>query len=120
MALLHPQDLLNLSRISKHFRKILMHRSSKGMWAAARKNANNMPAPPDVLSEPKYASLLFERECQASNPDTSLSHCRILYSSLVMYAGLWYISCRQSELCHLSKTMWCLLEGEVSIFVVRC
>ncbi|KAI0781575.1 hypothetical protein BC629DRAFT_566856 [Irpex lacteus] len=65
MALLCPSDLLNISRVSRHFRKILLHRSSKGMWVAARKNARDPPLPPDSLSEPKYASLLFEHTCQA-------------------------------------------------------
>ena len=33
---------------------------------AARKNAQDMPPPPDFLSEPKYASFVFEHDCQAS------------------------------------------------------
>ncbi|KAI0086762.1 hypothetical protein BDY19DRAFT_327671 [Irpex rosettiformis] len=65
VALLHPRDLLNISRVSRHFRGILMSRTSKGMWAAARKNVQNPPVPPGVLSEPKYASVLFEHDCQA-------------------------------------------------------
>ena len=69
MARLHPRDLLSLSRVSRHLRGILMSRSSRGMWIAARKNAQNPPPPPDELSEPKYASVLFERDCQASTSD---------------------------------------------------
>ncbi|KAI0338129.1 hypothetical protein BDW22DRAFT_813135 [Trametopsis cervina] len=63
MAYLHPTDLLRLSRVSKWFRAMLMSRSSKCMWAAARKNVDGLPAPPSVVSEPKYAALVFEQTC---------------------------------------------------------
>ncbi|KAI0338123.1 hypothetical protein BDW22DRAFT_1363238 [Trametopsis cervina] len=65
MAFLHPLDLLHLSRVSRSFRKILLHRSSRLMWVAARRNANNPPDPPSHLSEPKYAALVFEHSCMA-------------------------------------------------------
>ena len=67
MAWLHPQDLLSLARASRQLRTILMSRCFKGMWAAARRNVQGLPPPPHILSEPKYASVLFERDCQASH-----------------------------------------------------
>ncbi|KAI0338143.1 hypothetical protein BDW22DRAFT_1363265 [Trametopsis cervina] len=63
MTHLHPSDLLHLSRVSKAFRAILMSRSSKRMWAAARANVDGLPEPPNIVSEPKYAALLFDRTC---------------------------------------------------------
>ncbi|KAI0781594.1 hypothetical protein BC629DRAFT_568188 [Irpex lacteus] len=82
MTFLCPLDLLSLSRVSRHFRKILLHRSSKGMWAAARKNARDPPTPPDSLSEPKYANLLFEHNCLVSFP---LMAC--MKSSKIVYTN---------------------------------
>ncbi|KAI0338131.1 hypothetical protein BDW22DRAFT_813003 [Trametopsis cervina] len=63
MSYLLPSDLLHLSRVSKWFRTILMSRSSSRMWVAARMNIDGLPAPPQVVSEPKYAALFFERMC---------------------------------------------------------
>ncbi|KAI0781607.1 hypothetical protein BC629DRAFT_569801 [Irpex lacteus] len=60
---LSPQDLLQLSRVSHHFRKIMLHPSSENMWVVARRNMKNPPPPPKGLSESKYASLLFEHRC---------------------------------------------------------
>lgn len=63
LSLLGPADLLHLSRVSKRIRKILLHPSARGMWAASRKNMNGLPVIPDGLSEPYYASLLFDQHC---------------------------------------------------------
>ena len=61
---LHPLDLLHLARVSKHFRQTFMVKSARNLWAAARQNVpEDLPAPPDYLSEPQYASILFEHFC---------------------------------------------------------
>ncbi|KLO15292.1 hypothetical protein SCHPADRAFT_275443 [Schizopora paradoxa] len=55
---LSPDDLLRLSRTSKHSRDILMSKTSKHIWVASRKTLNVPDCPPD-LSEPQYADLIF-------------------------------------------------------------
>lgn len=60
---LMPGDLTSLSRSSKAFRKLLMHRSSSTIWQAARLNIPDLPACPPELSEPAYANLLFSSHC---------------------------------------------------------
>ncbi|TFK88776.1 hypothetical protein K466DRAFT_56620 [Polyporus arcularius HHB13444] len=61
---LKPVDLLHLARVSSAFRKMLLSRSSRRIWIAARNNiVPEIPDGPDDLSEPRYARLLFERDC---------------------------------------------------------
>ncbi|KAI0692987.1 hypothetical protein C8T65DRAFT_833816 [Cerioporus squamosus] len=61
---LKPVDILHLSRVSSPFQKMLLSRTSRRVWAAARRNiVPEIPAGPDDLSEPLYARLLFERDC---------------------------------------------------------
>ena len=60
---LKPLDLLQLSRVSKDFRRQFGSRSSKALWAAVRKNAEEIPEPPPHISELKLASFLFEHSC---------------------------------------------------------
>ncbi|GJE93547.1 F-box protein [Phanerochaete sordida] len=59
---LTPKELLALSRTSKHFRTMLMHRSGKHFWAAARLNVG-LPEPPQHISEPRLAAMLFSSTC---------------------------------------------------------
>ncbi|KAK0490422.1 hypothetical protein IW261DRAFT_1325568, partial [Armillaria novae-zelandiae] len=62
---LEPQDLLHLSRTSKPLRVILLDRSAAlSVWKRARRNLENFPGIVDGLSEPRYASLLFDTYCQ--------------------------------------------------------
>lgn len=37
---------------------------SRHIWVASRRNMNSMPDCPPDLSEPQYASLMFEHHCQ--------------------------------------------------------
>ncbi|KIM79363.1 hypothetical protein PILCRDRAFT_823618 [Piloderma croceum F 1598] len=62
---LEPLDILQLSRVSKHFRTTFASQSSRHNWVAARRNISSMPDCPNDLSEPQYASLMFEHNCQA-------------------------------------------------------
>ncbi|GJE93546.1 hypothetical protein PsYK624_097050 [Phanerochaete sordida] len=59
---LTPKDLLHLSRTSKHFRAMFMHRAQKHLWAAARRNVG-LPDPPEHISEPRVAAVLFSSTC---------------------------------------------------------
>ncbi len=61
---LEPRDLLHLCRTNKFLRSILLDRNSLGVWRSARQNLNGLPDLPEDLSEPRYASLLFDKYCQ--------------------------------------------------------
>lgn len=54
-------DLVNLSRTSKALRRLLMSRKSMWVWIAARRNTGvtGAPDPPEDMSEPAWALLLF-------------------------------------------------------------
>lgn len=60
-AELGPMDLVNLARTSKALRGVLMSRKSIWVWLIARQNAGatKVPDPPDDMSEPAWALLLF-------------------------------------------------------------
>ncbi|KAL5520406.1 hypothetical protein ACEPAG_9630 [Sanghuangporus baumii] len=61
---LMPLDLLYLSRSNRSLYTVLMSKSSRPTWIACR-NAIQMPPCPPNLNEPQYASLHFEKTCQA-------------------------------------------------------
>jgi hypothetical protein len=58
---LGPMDLVNLARANKALRGVLMSRKSIWVWLIARQNAGatKVPDPPDDMSEPAWALLLF-------------------------------------------------------------
>ncbi|KAI0270432.1 hypothetical protein BC834DRAFT_513957 [Gloeopeniophorella convolvens] len=65
---MQPADLLSLARTSKDLRGVLMLRRSTSVWMAARRNVDvaSVPDPPEWLSEPAWAHLLFgPRICTA-------------------------------------------------------
>ncbi|KAH9019534.1 hypothetical protein EDB84DRAFT_1275725 [Lactarius hengduanensis] len=68
-----PMDLLNLARTSNTLRQVLMSRKSTSVWIAARRNAGAtvVPEPPEDMSEPAWAQLLFGppvcSQCSARN-----------------------------------------------------
>ncbi|KDQ62605.1 hypothetical protein JAAARDRAFT_465990 [Jaapia argillacea MUCL 33604] len=63
---LTPKDLLHLARSSNAFRGLLLDRSwATLLWVNARSNVpTGLPACPSHLSEPCYASLIFDSVCQ--------------------------------------------------------
>ncbi|KAJ7596354.1 hypothetical protein C8J56DRAFT_917247 [Mycena floridula] len=58
-----PYDLLRMSRLNKDLRRVLISRSSITVWKSARSNDNECPNPPDGMSEPAWANLLFDAHC---------------------------------------------------------
>ena len=60
---LEPLDILQLSRVSQHFRSTFASKHSRHIWVAARRNIS-MPECPSDLTELQYASLMFEQTCQ--------------------------------------------------------
>ncbi|KAG6873374.1 hypothetical protein C0995_016483 [Termitomyces sp. Mi166 len=60
---LDPIDILNLSRVSKPLRNILMRRSAAYIWKNARARIPGLPECPVDMSEPAYTNLyLAERK----------------------------------------------------------
>ncbi|KAJ7109224.1 hypothetical protein C8R44DRAFT_986255 [Mycena epipterygia] len=64
---MEPGGLLNFARTTKKIRSILMSSDSSFIWRAARKNVTGTPAPdpPDDMSEPAWANLLYtpQKQC---------------------------------------------------------
>ncbi|KAJ7724256.1 hypothetical protein B0H16DRAFT_1596898 [Mycena metata] len=61
---LQPLDLLRLSRTSKEFRNLLMHRSSITVWRASLSQVPGLPPCPPGMNEPSWISLAFDPTCQ--------------------------------------------------------
>ncbi|KAI0082828.1 hypothetical protein K474DRAFT_32293 [Panus rudis PR-1116 ss-1] len=62
---LQPLDLLRLARSTKSFRNLLMSRTSAFIWKEARNNVeHDFPECPEDMSEPRYASFVFENFCE--------------------------------------------------------
>lgn len=60
-----PRDLLSLARVNKAFRFQFMSRRARLVWRASLENVPGLPPCPPDLTEPQYASLLFENYCFA-------------------------------------------------------
>ncbi|KZT30909.1 hypothetical protein NEOLEDRAFT_45258 [Neolentinus lepideus HHB14362 ss-1] len=61
--LLHPSDLLRLSRTSKSLRSCLLNPSATTVWKRTRGNVEGIPECPPNLTESQYAHLIFEHVC---------------------------------------------------------
>lgn len=64
--LLHPKDLLNLSRANKNFRRTLYSPAMNTMWKAKREEFEG-PEPPSNYTEAKWFSFLFNTTCMVSD-----------------------------------------------------
>ncbi|KAJ7109867.1 hypothetical protein C8R44DRAFT_265323 [Mycena epipterygia] len=60
---LQPLDVLRLSRTSKEFRSLLMHKSSITIWRSSLSNVPNLPPCPIGMTEPQWTSLVFDPTC---------------------------------------------------------
>ncbi|CAE6370403.1 unnamed protein product, partial [Rhizoctonia solani] len=58
-----PLDLIHLSRATRLFRSIFMRRSAADVWRATFTNIGLPPCPDSVMSEPRYAALMFLEQC---------------------------------------------------------
>ncbi|KAJ6520162.1 hypothetical protein C8R45DRAFT_954111 [Mycena sanguinolenta] len=61
---LHPLDVLRLSRTSKEFRELLMHKSARPIWRSSLNNVEDMPPCPPHMNEVQWTSLAFDATCQ--------------------------------------------------------
>jgi hypothetical protein len=73
---LGPMDLLNVARTNKDLRQFLMSRKSILVWVYARRNAGatKVPDPPEDMSEPAWALLLFGPAVCSVRSQCSFSH----------------------------------------------
>ena len=62
---LHPKDLLELSRSSRHLHSLLMTSGASPYWRVARRSIE-LPDAPQTINEAQYASLMFEQKCTVS------------------------------------------------------
>ncbi|TFK42253.1 hypothetical protein BDQ12DRAFT_677886 [Crucibulum laeve] len=58
-----PTDILNLSRTTKDFRRVLLHRSATSIWKSAVTNVPNFPECPEDMSLPAWISLAYDCHC---------------------------------------------------------
>lgn len=75
-------DILSLSRCNKHLWKTLTAPSAAFIWKKTRKDAipEPMPEPPSTLSEPTYASMVFDGgKCEVSETLLFNPHCSLSY-----------------------------------------
>ncbi|KZV99511.1 hypothetical protein EXIGLDRAFT_831452 [Exidia glandulosa HHB12029] len=80
--MLHPRDLLALSRTTKAVRAVLLNRSATSVWLFAMDAVNDgdaqdggevfrLPPCPDNLVIPQYASLVFDTFCNHCGKDNA-------------------------------------------------
>ena len=67
-----PMDLLNLTRTTKAFRRLLMSRSNVTMWKKALEQDPDLPACPSDLNEVEYTRLVYDNHCYVSIASTFL------------------------------------------------
>lgn len=60
---LHPYDLLRISRTTKEFRRILLHKSSISTWKSSFEEIRDLPPCPPEMCEPAWANLVFSPHC---------------------------------------------------------
>ncbi|KAG8795250.1 hypothetical protein FRC12_016597, partial [Ceratobasidium sp. 428] len=66
---LEPMDVIFLARLNKHFRNLLITRSSIGIWRRLIDNTFGLPGCPPGMSEPRYLALVFLDTCTSCGKD---------------------------------------------------
>ncbi|KAF8602617.1 hypothetical protein BDV93DRAFT_443881, partial [Ceratobasidium sp. AG-I] len=63
MTYLKAEELLFFARTTKHFRKVLMKRSSACIWRRALEDLEGLPQCPPTMAEPQFIALVFTEDC---------------------------------------------------------
>ncbi|KAJ7775127.1 hypothetical protein B0H16DRAFT_86814 [Mycena metata] len=97
-SLLHPLDLIMLTRTTKPFRRFLLNRANVGIWRAtfAAVHAAGLPECPPYASELAWARLVFEKTCHICSTT--------LRVDLAMDPVWWEFSARYCGDCMDSET----------------
>ena len=74
ISYVHPLDLLNLCRVSKHFRAFFMSQTETVLWNRVLSQMPKLPPCPEDLTHPQYTFLLFERPCMVGYWSTTPQH----------------------------------------------
>ncbi|KAI0794311.1 hypothetical protein C8Q74DRAFT_1445734 [Fomes fomentarius] len=89
---LDPQDLLNMSRTCKKFRKFFLHRNNEKLWDSVVSNAEGLPPRPPWMSVQGFIHLLFSptcHNCGASNVRKALWPWFVRYCGKCMDELTW-------------------------------
>ena len=68
VSYLDSEDLLKLCRLSKGSRALFLSKNSAAVWRNVLARVADLPKCPQDLTEPQYASLIFDKFCMASVP----------------------------------------------------
>lgn len=85
VSYLNPLELLTLGRLTKEFRALFMSRSSVAIWRRVLRHVSGLPPCPRDLTEPQYASFMFEKFCMVY----FILVLRQIVSNPVDPEGLW-------------------------------
>ncbi|KAJ6469617.1 hypothetical protein C8R47DRAFT_1055373 [Mycena vitilis] len=92
---LQPLDVLRLSRTSKEFRTMLMHKSAISIWRSSLGNVvPELPHCPPHMNEPQWTSLVFDATCQVCQKIARKVEWR-LYVRLCSKCAKSHLACRQ-------------------------
>ncbi|KAJ7665462.1 hypothetical protein DFH06DRAFT_1470714 [Mycena polygramma] len=92
---LQPLDVLRLSRTSKEFRTMLMHKSAISIWRSSLANVvPELPPCPPHMNEPQWISLVFDATCQVCQKIARKVEWR-LYVRLCSKCAKSHLACRQ-------------------------
>jgi hypothetical protein len=108
-------DLVNLARTSKDLRQVLMSRKSMWVWIVARRNAGAVmvPDPPEDMSEPAWALLLFgPAVCSVRNQSFS---CIVWILSPFLVTAMLYEERSPGRLCPSPSLVHHLQEEQVTL-----
>ncbi|KAI9065544.1 hypothetical protein FKP32DRAFT_1674668 [Trametes sanguinea] len=73
-AHLQPLDILQLSRVSKELREVLLSRHHRYVWIAALRNVTPaLPRCPSYLNEPQFARVVFDHVCMACGASRAIN-----------------------------------------------
>lgn len=74
---LKPVDLLQLARSSRRLREILISKDAKTVWRTSRSLIEDLPDCPEDMTEPEYATLMFEIGCQQCDAKTRKTYYKL-------------------------------------------
>ncbi|KAK0448929.1 uncharacterized protein EV420DRAFT_1711200 [Desarmillaria tabescens] len=100
-----PYDVLRLARLTKEFRRLLMHPSSRSCWRASLSNVPNLPDTFPGMTEPAWVNLVFHPQCHVylphflheSNAKSHYQFCSRNMPVTVMLAGMLPMQIDRSE-----------------------
>jgi len=115
---IEPLDLIHLSRLNKEFHATFMSQSARFVWTRVLESVPGLPGCPPDMTEPQYASLIFEQQCSACN---SVRASKVYFTLRVRFCSACsggnvrrgrYIS--PYPAWSFRESIWCLLPAHQS------